>query len=44
MLEAIFKEGKVVGNWDRSNPTISATQYTAETVPLEFVTGVEGSH
>ena len=44
MLEAIFKDGKVVGNWDRSNPTISATPYTAETVPLEFVTGVEGSH
>ena len=44
MLKAIFKDGKVVGNWDRSNPTISATPYTAETVPLEFVTGVEGSH
>ena len=43
MLEAVFKDGKVVGNWDRSNPTISATPYTAETVPLEFVTGVEGS-
>lgn len=43
MLEAIFKDGKVVGNWGRSNPTISATPYTAETVPLEFVTGVEGS-
>lgn len=41
MLEAVFKDGKVVGNWDRSNPTISATPYTAETVPLEFVTGVE---
>ena len=43
MLQAVFKDGKVVGNWDRSNPTISATPYTAETVPLEFVTGVEGS-
>lgn len=43
MLEAIFKDGKVIGNWDRSNPTISATPYTAETVPLEFVTGTEGS-
>lgn len=44
MLEAIFKDGKAIGNWDRSNPTISATPYTAETVPLEFVTGTEGSH
>lgn len=44
MLEAVFKDGKVVGNWDRSNPTISATSYTAETVPLEFVTGVESPH
>ena len=44
MLEAIFKDGKVVGNWDKSNPTISATPYTAETVPLEFVTGVNGSY
>lgn len=43
MLEAIFKDGKAIGNWDRSNPTISATPYTAETVPLEFVTGTEGS-
>ena len=44
MLEAIFKDGKVVGNWGKSNPTISATPYTAETVPLEFVTGVNGSY
>lgn len=44
MLEAIFKDGKVVGNWSKSNPTISATPYTAETVPLEFVTGVNGSY
>lgn len=43
MLEAIFKDGKAIGNWDRSNPTISATPYTAETVPLEFVTETEGS-
>ena len=44
MLEAIFKDGTVTGSWDRSNPTISATPYTAETVPLEFVTGVNGSN
>ena len=44
MLEAIFKDGKAVGNWGKSNPTISATPYTAETVPLEFVTGVNSSY
>lgn len=44
MLEAIFKDGKAVGDWGRSNPTISATPYTAETVPLEFVTGTDGSY
>ena len=44
MLEAIFKDGTVTGSWDRSNPTISATPYTAETVPLEFVTGINGSN
>ena len=44
MLEAIFKDGTVTGSWDRSNPTISATPYTAETVPLEFVSGVNGSN
>ena len=44
MLEAIFKDGAITGSWNRSNPTISATPYTAETVPLEFVTGVNGSN
>lgn len=43
-LKAIFKDGDIgIGNWERSNPTIAATPYTAETVPLEFVSGVDGS-
>lgn len=44
-LNAIFKDGDIgAGYWDRSNPTIAATPYTAETVPLEFVSGVDGSY
>lgn len=43
-LKAIFKDGDIgIGHWERSNPTIAATPYTAETVPLEFVSGVDGS-
>ena len=43
-LEAIFKDGDIgIGNWEISNPTIAATPYTARTVPLEFVSGVDGS-
>lgn len=43
-LKAIFKDGDIgIGNWERSNPTIAATPYTARTVPLEFVSGVDGS-
>ena len=45
VLEAIFKDGDIgIGNWEISNPTIAATPYTAKTVPLEFVSGVEGSY
>ena len=43
-LEAIFKDGDIgIGNWEISNPTIAATPYTTRTVPLEFVSGVDGS-
>lgn len=43
-LKAIFKDGDIgIGNWGKSNPTIAATPYTAKTVPLEFVSGVDGS-
>lgn len=43
-LKAIFKDGDIgIGNWERSNPTIAATPYTAKTVPLEFVSEVDGS-
>lgn len=43
-LEAVFKDGDIgIGNWEISNPTIAATPYTTETVPLEFVSGVDGS-
>lgn len=43
-LKAIFKDGDIgIGNWEISNPTIAATPYTARTVPLEFVSGVDGS-
>lgn len=43
-LNAIFKDGDIgAGRWDISNPTIAATPYTIENVPLEFVSGVEGS-
>lgn len=43
-LKAIFKDGDIgIGNWEGSNPTIAATPYTAKTVPLEFVSEVDGS-
>lgn len=44
VLEAIFKDGSEIGHWDWSNPTIAATPYTAENIPLEFVTDTDGSH
>ena len=43
-LDAIFKDGTAMGNWNLSNPTIAATPYTAETVPLEFTSEVDGSY
>ena len=43
-LNAVFKNGDIrLGYWRQSNPTIAATPYTAENVPLEFVSGVDGS-